>query len=94
MDTAVLSSSNAATAQWHLGMASWEYTPTFRGFQTHFGFYNGAVDYWAHTHPENSPSSPLDMHWGSAPATPAVPVTNLNGTSTKNSSDYGAFLFA
>ena len=42
----------------HLGMSSWEYTPTYRGFQTHFGFYNGAIDYWSHCHPESSPSNP------------------------------------
>jgi arylsulfatase B/arylsulfatase I/J len=75
-------------------MASWAYTPTYRGFLTHFGFYNGATDYWAHTHPEKSPSSPLDMHWGSAPHIPASPVTDRNGSLTKNVSDYGAFLFA
>ena len=78
----------------HLGMASWAYTPTFRGFQSHFGFYNGATDYWAHTHPEKSPSSPLDMHWASTPGVPATPVTDRNGSLTKNLSDYGAFLFA
>ena len=36
----------------------------------------------------------LDLHWGSAPGIPATPVTDLNGTLTKNVSDYGAFVFA
>lgn len=75
--------------KWHLGMAKWAYTPSYRGFDTHFGFYNGAIHYWAHTHPETSASSPLDFHRVSVPNMPSTPVTNLNGTATKNVSDYG-----
>ena len=55
--------------KWHLGMASWALTPTYRGFETHFGLYNGATHYWAHTHPETDASSPLDLQWSSAPNT-------------------------
>lgn len=75
-------------------MASWAYTPTFRGFKSHFGFYNGATDYWSHCHPEATPYGPLDMHWGASPNTPASPVFGVNGTADRNTSDYGPFLFA
>ena len=28
--------------KWHLGMYKWEYTPTFRGFKSFYGFYGGS----------------------------------------------------
>ncbi|XP_013414346.1 arylsulfatase B isoform X1 [Lingula anatina] len=34
--------------KWHLGFCKWEYTPTFRGFDSFYGFYNGAADYYTH----------------------------------------------
>ena len=30
-------------------MCKWEYTPTYRGFDTFYGYYNAAEDYFAHT---------------------------------------------
>jgi arylsulfatase B len=38
-----------AIGTWHCGFAAWKYTPTFRGFDTFFGFYNGVEDYFKHT---------------------------------------------
>lgn len=38
-----------AVGKWHIGHAAWEYTPTFRGFDSFFGFYNGGEDHFHHT---------------------------------------------
>jgi len=35
--------------KWHLGMQSWEYTPTYRGFDTFAGFWGGWSSYYNHT---------------------------------------------
>ncbi|KAA0186810.1 hypothetical protein HAZT_HAZT002131 [Hyalella azteca] len=35
--------------KWHLGFCNWNYTPTYRGFDTFSGFYLGAEDYYSHT---------------------------------------------
>jgi len=34
--------------QWHLGMYAWDYTPTYRGFDSFFGYYTGAEGYVDH----------------------------------------------
>ena len=34
--------------KWHLGYNKWEYTPTYRGFDTFYGYYNGAEDHYSH----------------------------------------------
>ncbi|XP_015768460.1 PREDICTED: arylsulfatase I-like [Acropora digitifera] len=39
--------------QWHLGFFEKEYTPTYRGFETYYGFWNGKEDYWDHTSQED-----------------------------------------
>ncbi|XP_066950764.1 uncharacterized protein [Macrobrachium rosenbergii] len=38
--------------KWHLGFCSWQYTPTKRGFDTFYGFYGGAEDYYTHQRSE------------------------------------------
>lgn len=38
-----------AVGKWHLGYSKWEYTPTFRGFDSFFGFYTGGQDYFQHS---------------------------------------------
>lgn len=35
--------------QWHLGFMSKNYTPTYRGFESHFGYWLGEEDYFDHT---------------------------------------------
>ncbi|XP_025088112.1 arylsulfatase B-like isoform X1 [Pomacea canaliculata] len=34
--------------KWHLGMCNWKYTPTYRGFDSFYGYYNGMDDYYTH----------------------------------------------
>ncbi|CAM1305413.1 Uncharacterised protein g4037 [Pycnogonum litorale] len=34
--------------KWHLGYCNWKMTPTHRGFDSFYGFYNGAIDYYTH----------------------------------------------
>ena len=38
-----------AVGKWHLGYFKWDYTPTFRGFDSFLGYYEGAEDYFDHT---------------------------------------------
>ncbi|XP_066269874.1 arylsulfatase B-like isoform X10 [Branchiostoma lanceolatum] len=34
--------------KWHLGMYAWDYTPTYRGFDSFYGYYTGAEGYVDH----------------------------------------------
>lgn len=43
-----------AVGKWHLGNAYYEQTPTFRGFESFFGYYGpGQLDYYSHTTTED-----------------------------------------
>ncbi|EGD76661.1 hypothetical protein PTSG_08011 [Salpingoeca rosetta] len=37
-----------AVGKWHLGFTEWQFTPTFRGFDSFYGFYSCAEDYFFH----------------------------------------------
>ncbi|CAL4122499.1 unnamed protein product [Meganyctiphanes norvegica] len=39
--------------KWHLGMCDWSYTPTYRGFDSFYGFYSGSNGYYSHNTTEN-----------------------------------------
>lgn len=41
---------NRIIGKWHLGFYKKAYTPLYRGFESHFGYYAGAQDYYYHTH--------------------------------------------
>ncbi|XP_003702313.2 arylsulfatase B [Megachile rotundata] len=49
--------------KWHLGFYTKQYTPTYRGFDSHIGFWSGHQDYFDHTAVE-SPYWGLDMRRG------------------------------
>ncbi|XP_035668236.1 arylsulfatase B-like [Branchiostoma floridae] len=34
--------------KWHLGFCNWKYTPTYRGFDSFYGYYNADEDYYTH----------------------------------------------
>ena len=38
-----------AIGKWDLGMHKWEYTPTYRGFDSFYGYYDAAEDYFTHS---------------------------------------------
>ncbi|XP_071452604.1 arylsulfatase B-like [Hetaerina americana] len=38
-----------AIGKWHLGFFKKEYTPIYRGFDSHYGYWNGYHDYYDHT---------------------------------------------
>ncbi|XP_043286071.1 arylsulfatase B isoform X2 [Venturia canescens] len=44
---------NYIVGKWHLGFYKKEYTPTYRGFKKHVGFWTGHQDYSDHTAVEN-----------------------------------------
>ena len=68
-------------------MYKWEYTPTYRGFDSFYGYYNAAEDYFAHTcngtYRSVVPGHPtlviaVDMRDGKEP------VKDMNGTYSTN----------
>ncbi|XP_016920207.1 arylsulfatase B [Apis cerana] len=53
--------------KWHLGFYTKEYTPLYRGFDSHIGFWSGHHDYFDHSAVEE-PYWGLDMRRGLEPA--------------------------
>lgn len=43
--------------QWHLGFFQKEYTPTFRGFDSHYGYWTSHEDYFDHHSLEVNPKT-------------------------------------
>lgn len=59
--------------KWHLGFYEWEYTPTYRGFDSHYGFYTGCGDHYTHER-----LGILDLRDNKSP------VRDMNGTYSAN----------
>ena len=51
-----------AVGKWHLGYTTWSHTPTFRGFESFYGYYNCAEDYYTHSVPGQNATYGLDFH--------------------------------
>ena len=57
--------------KWHLGYNKWTYTPTYRGFDTFYGYYNGGENHYTHEvyditdfHDNKKPVKDLDGKFG------------------------------
>ena len=55
--------------KWHLGMYKWEYTPTYRGFDSFYGYYEGAEDYFNHTRAATKKCKGIDFRNNTKPVT-------------------------
>ncbi|XP_078577792.1 arylsulfatase B-like isoform X1 [Branchiostoma floridae x Branchiostoma japonicum] len=66
--------------KWHLGFCNWKFTPTFRGFDSYYGYYSGAEDYFTHFRSIRNEGG-IDFHDNKDV------VTDQNGT-------YSAYLFS
>ena len=65
--------------KWHLGMCKWEYTPTYRGFDSFYGYYNGMQDYFNHNYTvRGTDYGGIDFRNGTKP------VTNKRGDYSTN----------
>ena len=59
--------------KWHLGFFEWSYTPTYRGFESFYGFYTGMEDHFEHER-----LGILDLR------DDTLPVRDMNGTYSAN----------
>ncbi|XP_049517297.1 arylsulfatase B [Dermacentor silvarum] len=67
--------------KWHVGYKSLEHTPTWRGFDTFFGYYNSDIFYFNHTLRSGAHCG-LDLWRNVGRSTQSV--TDLNGTYSTN----------
>lgn len=52
-----------AVGKWHLGYFKKPYTPTYRGFKSFYGFWNGYQDYYTHTVQATVSEFNMDLVW-------------------------------
>lgn len=66
-----------ATGKWDAGMATWDHTPMGRGYETWFGYYHHANDYWTQQVASAGPTGcgPLVDLWNTT-----GPARSVNGT--------------
>eukprot|EP00117_Sycon_ciliatum_P045833 scpid95216/ scgid32902/ Arylsulfatase B; N-acetylgalactosamine-4-sulfatase len=74
-----------AVGKWHQGYCKPAYTPSHRGFDTFFGYYSGAEEYFSHYRKDHAGKltwNALDFHFD----TPEnyTNVRNMNGTYSAN----------
>ena len=74
--------STHCVGKWDLGMHKWEYTPTYRGFDSFYGYYDAAEDYFNHstliTRPNQLKQSGLDLRNNTEPVTDKEGVYSTN----------------
>ncbi|CAL1291149.1 unnamed protein product [Larinioides sclopetarius] len=78
--------------KWHLGFCNLSYTPTRRGFDTFFGFYNGALDYFSHTRSAKQRSP--NAKWNEADEEIGFDFRNNTKLSRKYNGKYSTILLA
>ena len=69
------------------GMHTWEHTPTFRGFDSFYGFYNGAESYFTHSTaaiPDDDDDIMLPFFYGLDLRNNTEPVADKNGVYSTN----------
>ena len=76
--------------KWDVGMSKWEYTPTYRGFDTFYGFYGSDEDHFSHIYYTSytDPSNPCERV-----TTHGVDLRRNTAPLTRENGSYSTHLF-